>query len=416
LYKKIFLLSALTVFALSCSSPEKADVIKLGLDVLMESQMDLIKGKNVGVITNQTGLNAQGEHIIDLLYSAPEVNLVALFGPEHGLRGNVQDGDSISDQKDDKTGMPIFSIYGSTRKPTSDMLAGIDVLIFDIQDVGARFYTYISTMSLCMEAAAENNIDFVVLDRPNPITGTMVEGPVLEKQYSSFVGIHPIALRHGMTVGELAIMFNKEGWLADSVKSNLTVVKMENWKRDSWFDELGLTWTKPSPNMPTATTALVYPGMCLLESCNVSEGRGTEQPFEKVGAPWLDNIKLAEIMNAVGFPGIKVDTLTYVPVDIPGAAMNPKYEGEKCNGLFLTVTDPHNFPSASFGIRLIREINMLHPDIFGWRSQRGASRLFGNMSTPTAIDRGDDATKIIQSLQPDLEKFKLIRQKYLLYD
>lgn len=416
MFKKIFLLIAIFVFALSCSAPQKANDVKLGLDVLMDSKLELIKGKNVGVVTNQTGLNAEGEHIVDLLFNAPEVNLVALFGPEHGLRGDVQGGDSIADNRDDKTGVPIFSIYGDTQKPMPEMLEGIDVLIFDIQDVGARFYTYISTMSLCMEAAAENDIDFIVLDRPNPITGTMVEGPMLEMEYSSFVGIHPIALRYGMTVGELAIMFNEEGWLADSVKANLTVVTMENWKRNSWFDELGLNWTKPSPNMPTTATALVYPGTCLLESCNVSEGRGTEQPFEQFGAPWLDAVKLAEVMNQANVPGVKIDTISFVPKDMPGAVMNPKYEGEKCHGLFLTVTDPLHFPSAAFGIRLIREIKMLHPDVFGWRSQRSATRLFGNLSTPEAIDRGEDASKIIQALQPGLEKFKYIRQNYLLYE
>lgn len=412
----IFFISATLFFMLNCSSTDTTGVTKLGLDVLIESQMDLIRGKNVGVITNQTGLNSDGTHIIDLLFQAQDVNLVALFGPEHGIRGDVQGGDSIEDQKDDKTGVPIFSIYGDTRKPTSEMLAGIDALIFDIQDVGARFYTYISTMSLCMEAAAENNINFVVLDRPNPITGTMVEGPVLEKEYTSFVGIHPIALRHGMTVGELAKMFNEEGWLAGGVTANLTVVKMENWKRSSWFGESGLTWTAPSPNMPSPETALVYPGICLLESCNVSEGRGTGQPFEQFGAPWLNAVILADVLKRADIHGVKIDTISYIPKDMPGAAMNPKYEGEKCNGLFLTVNDPHKFPSAAFGIRLLREIKMLHPDVFGWRSQGSATRLFGNLSTPKAIDRGEDADKIIDALQPKLEKFKQIRQKYLLYE
>jgi len=399
-----------------CATVKTTGVTKLGIDVLLDRQLNLIKGKKIGVVTNQTGLNGRGESIVDVLHRIPGVNLVALFGPEHGLRGNAEGGDSVADQRDDATGIPIFSIYGDTQKPTPAMLAGIDALIFDIQDVGARFYTYISTMSLCMEAAAEQGIDFIVLDRPNPINGVSVEGPVLEMEYTSFVGKHPIALRHGMTVGELATLFNEEGWLAQGVRAKLTVVPMENWKRAQWFGELGLTWTKPSPNMPSPATALVYPGTCLLEACNVSEGRGTEQPFEMIGAPWLDHVTLAQMLTEANLPGIKIDTTSFVPVDIPGTAMNPKYEGERCRGLFLTVTDPLQFRSAEFGLRLIREIKHLHPESFAWRSENSATRLFGVLSAPAAIDRGDSADDIIRTLQPSVEQFNRIRQKYLLYD
>ncbi|MFZ5519178.1 MAG: exo-beta-N-acetylmuramidase NamZ family protein [Candidatus Zhuqueibacterota bacterium] len=411
--RKIILACFLLAVMFSCA---KTGATKLGIDVLLDRQLDLIKGKNIGVVTNQTGLNGRGESIVDVLHRTPGVKLVALFGPEHGLRGNVEGGDSIANQMDDATGIPIFSIYGDTQKPTPAMLAGIDALIFDIQDVGARFYTYISTMSLCMEAAAEQGIDFIVLDRPNPITGAVVEGPVLEMEFASFVGKHAIALRHGMTVGELAKMFNEEGWLAQGVRAKLTVVRMENWKRAQWFGELGLNWTKPSPNMPSPETALVYPGTCLLEACNVSEGRGTGKPFEMVGAPWLDHVALAQTLTAANLPGVKIDTTSFAPVDIPGMAMNPKYKGERCRGLFLTVTDPLQFRSAEFGIRLIREIKQLHPMTFAWRSENSASRLFGTMSAPRAIDRGDSADDIIRALQPGVQQFNSIRQKYLLYD
>jgi len=416
LVRRILFIPFLAIFLFGCSSQSSTQPIKLGLDVLMESKLDLVKGKRVGVITNQTGVNSKGTHIIDLLYHAPEVELVALFGPEHGIRGDVEGGYHIDNQKDPKTGVPIFSIYGKTKKPTPEMLQNIDVLIFDVQDIGARFYTFISTMSLCMEAAAENNIEFMVLDRPNPITGTIVEGPILEEEYKSFVGIHPIALRHGMTVGELAHMFNNEGWLANGIIVKLIVIPMENWKRESWYGELGLKWIKPSPNMPSPTTALLYPGMGLLETCNISEGRGTTRPFENIGAPWLDNIAVAKTLNEKNIPGIKIDTTSFIPIDMPGAAMNPVYKGQRCRGLFFTIIDPLQFPAVTFGIHLIRAIKKFHPDKFAWNSSRAPLLMFGNDETPKAIDDGDSPDEIIQSWQLKLEAFKKIREKYLLYE
>lgn len=384
--------------------------------MLVESKIALLKGKRVGVITNQTGVDSKGTHIIDLLYNAPEVKLVALFAPEHGIRGDVEGGYQIDNQNDAKTGVPILSIYGKTKKPIPEMLQNIDVLIFDIQDVGTRFYTYISTMSFCMEAAAENNIEFIVLDRPNPITGKIVEGPVLEEEYKSFVGVHPIALRHGMTIGELACMFNEEGWLANGVKVNLTVIRMEDWNRDVWYGELALKWIKTSPNMPSPTTALLYPGMGLLETCNISEGRGTTRPFEKVGAPWLDNVAITKILNQAKLPGIKIDTTSFVPIDMPGAAMNPEYEGQRCNGWLFTITDPHRFFSVAFGVHLICAIKKLHPDKFSWNSPRSPLIMFGDDEVPKAIDEGKSPEEVIQSWQSKLEAFKKIREKYFLYE
>lgn len=410
-----FLIISLTLFLINCTSQRTAQPVKFGIDVLMESKLDMLDGKRVGVITNQTGVDSRGVHIIDLLHNAPDVKLAAIFAPEHGIRGDVEGGYQIDNQKDPKTGVPILSIYGETKKPTPEMLKNIDVLVFDIQDVGTRFYTYISTMSNCMEAAAENNVEFFVLDRPNPITGTMIEGPVLEEEYKSFVGIHPIALRHGMTVGELAQMFNEEGWLGNGIKAKLTVIQLENWTRESWYGELGREWIKPSPNMPSPTTALLYPGMGLLETNNVSEGRGTTQPFENIGAPWLDNVSLAKTLNDAEIPGIKIDTTSYVPVDMPGAVMNPKFEGQRCKGLKFTITDPLRFPSVKFGIHLICAIKKMHPDKFAWRSARSPLIMFGNSETPKAIDERKSPAEIIESWQPKLEAFKKIREKYLLY-
>ena len=406
----------LIISSIYCNSPQLSQPIKLGVEVLIESNLDLLNGKRVGLITNQTGVDSKGNHIIDLFYACPDFELAALFSPEHGIRGDIEGGFKIENNKDEKTGLPIFSIYGKTRKPTKMMLEGLDVLIFDIQDVGTRFYTYISTMSLCMEAAAENNIRFIVLDRPNPINGTMVEGPVLDAKYRSFVGIHPIALRHGMTVGELAKMFNEEGWLANGIKADLTIFTMESWKRNSLYDELGLDWIKPSPNMPTPTTALLYPGMGLLETCNVSEGRGTSIPFVNIGAPWLDNLALKRSLDEAGIPGIKIDTTTYVPIDMPGAAMNPKFEGERCKGLLLEITDARIFPSVEFGIHLIFEIKKNHQQKFKWKSEHRVLNMFGNEETRRAMNEVESADNVIQTWCADLEKFNKIRKKYLLYE
>lgn len=389
---------------------------KLGIDVLVDNKFAELQGKRVAIITNQTGLDSHGNHIADLVFNAAGVELVALFGPEHGIRGDIEGGYEIKDQKDPKTGVPIISIYGSANKPTPEMLQGIDALIFDIQDVGARFYTYISTMSLCLEAAAENDIEFIVLDRPNPITGTIVEGPILEDEYKSFVGIHRIALRHGMTVGELARMFNDEGWLANGVRATLKVIPMENWRRDSWYGELELSWIKPSPNMTSPMTALLYPGMGLLESCNISEGRGTTKPFENIGAPWLNHVELTRALKDKGVTGIAIDTISYVPVDLPGAAMNPKYEGQLCRGLSLSVTDSRHFPAVAFGVRLICEIKKLHPDKFAWNSPRSPRLMFGNDKTPTAIDAGQTAEQVIGGWMPDVVKFLQIRKQSLIYE
>lgn len=402
-------------YILGCDTPN-IPPLKLGIDVLMESKLYLIKGKRVGVITNQTGVNSQGQHVIDLLFNAPDVQLAAIFAPEHGIRGDVEGGYQIDDQKDAKTGVPILSLYGATKKPTPEMLRNIDVLIFDIQDVGARFYTYISTMSLCMEAAAEQDIEFLILDRPNPITGIIVEGPVLDRAYQSFVGIHPIALRHGMTIGELALLFNDEGWLANGVRARLSVIPMENWKRDRWYEELNLRWIKPSPNMPSPTTALLYPGMGLLESCNIAEGRGTTRPFEQIGAPWLDHATVARELSAAQIQGVAIDTISFTPVDMPGMAMNPKYEGQQCKGLLFTVKSPHQFEAVRLAVHLIEIVKKLHPDRFQWNSTRAPLLMFGDASVVAAIDQGKDPDEIIQLWQGKLNEFRDLRAKYLLYE
>jgi uncharacterized protein YbbC (DUF1343 family) len=414
--KRNFLLHSICWLLGLTGSAYAGPPVKSGLDILLEKQLALVQGKKVGIITNQTGVNGQGKHMVDLLAAVPNVKLTAIFAPEHGLRGTIEAGFKINDQRDEKTGVPIYGIYGKIRKPTTEMLRLVEVLVFDMQDVGTRFYTYISTMSLCMEAAAENNIAFIVLDRPNPINGCMVEGPVLQPAFRSFTGIQPVPVRHGMTIGELARMFNAEGWLAGRKQARLTVVSMEGWKREMFYPETGLPWKAPSPNMVTPTTALLYAGVGLAEVTNISEGRGTLTPFENIGAPWLTGYcSLATALRQDSIPGVLIDTTSFVPREISGMAAQPQYRGQICYGLKFTITDPAVFPSVTLGIHLLAAVRKLHPDKFAWKSPRGPQYMFGDTTTGTLFDAGKSAAEIQKNWEPELDRFKAIRAKYLLY-
>ena len=407
-----FIVLNLIAIALAFSQQSR---VKIGAEILIEKRLDLIKGKKIGIVTNHTGILPDGRHIVDVLNEIEGVEIVALFGPEHGIRGEVPDGKSISHGVDTKTGIPVFSLYGEVKKPTEEMLKDIDVLIFDIQDVGARFYTYISTMSYCMEACAEMGKKFIVLDRPNPIRGVYVDGPILEPRFKSFVGLHPIPVAHGMTVGELAKMFNDEGWLENGVKADLTVVKMENYSRRMWFDQTGLPWVKPSPNMMTLKTANVYTATCFIEGTNVSEGRGTQHPFEWIGAPWIDGEKLAKELNYYKLPGVKFEPISFTPTDIEKVTVDPKYEGEKCGGVYLNVYDREKFEPVKVGVYILYTLKKLYPDKFKWRTA-GQDRLWGTDKVRLMIDEGKKPDEIIKTWEDDVKKFLSIRQKYLLYN
>jgi uncharacterized protein YbbC (DUF1343 family) len=407
-----FIVLNLIAIALAFSQQSR---VKIGAEILIEKHLDLIKGKKIGIVTNHTGILPDGRHIVDVLNEIEGVKIVALFGPEHGIRGEVPDGKSISHGVDAKTGIPVFSLYGEVKKPTEEMLKDIDVLIFDIQDVGARFYTYISTMSYCMEACAEMGKKFIVLDRPNPIRGVYVDGPILEPRFKSFVGLHPIPVAHGMTVGELAKMFNDEGWLKNAVKADLTVVKMENYSRKMWFDQTGLPWVKPSPNMMTLKTAIVYTATCFIEGTNVSEGRGTQHPFEWIGAPWIDGEKLAKELNYYKLPGVKFEPISFTPTDIEKVTVDPKYEGEKCGGVYLNVYDREKFEPVKVGVYILYALKKLYPDKFKWRTA-GQDRLWGTDKVRLMIDEGKKPDEIIKTWEDDVKKFLSIRQKYLLYN
>ena len=371
-----------------------------GIDVLARDNYALLKGKRVGLITNHTGKDRGGNSTIDLLFKAPDVKLVALFSPEHGIRGAL-DQEKISNSTDEKTGLPIFSLYGETRKPTDEMLKNLDVLVFDIQDIGARFYTFISTMGLALEAAAKNKIKFVVLDRINPINGAGVEGPLADADKLSFIAHHRMPIRHGMTVGELAQLFNAER----NINADLQIVKVENWRRGAWFDETGMTWINPSPNMRSLTQATLYPGVCLLEPTNVSVGRGTDTPFEVIGAPYIDGQKLAAALNAAKLNGVR-----FVPVRFtPTTSVN---KGLECGGVNLIITNRDAFEPVLTGLEMAAQIYKLYPKEF---NVDRFNRLLVSDKIYNAFKQGSEAKALRQIWDSELEQFKAIRQKYLLY-
>lgn len=371
-----------------------------GIDVLKRDGFALLKGKRVGLITNHTGRDRDGNPTIDVLHKAPDVKLVALFSPEHGIRGAL-DQEKITNTTDEKTGLPVFSLYGETRKPTAEMLKEIDVLVFDIQDIGARFYTYISTMGLAMEEAAKNGKTFVVLDRVNPINGVNVEGPLADGDKLSFIAHHQIPVRHGMTVGELAQLFNKER----NINADLQIVRVEDWLRSEYFDETGLTWINPSPNMRSLTQATLYPGVCLLEPTNVSVGRGTDTPFELIGAPWIDGRKLAEALNTARLPGVR-----FVPVRFtPKASVHKEAE---CGGVNIVITDRASFEPVLMGMEMAVQLKKLFGKDF---AVDRFNRLLVSQKIYDAFRQGSDARALRQLWETELDGFRAIRRKYLLY-
>jgi len=371
-----------------------------GLDVLQQGDFKQLAGLELGLITNHTGVNRQGVSAIQLLHDAKNVELAVVFSPEHGLEGKL-DVSKIGNTEHEKTKLKVYSLYGKTRRPTPEMLKGLDALVFDIQDIGTRFYTYISTMGSAMEEAARHGLEFFVLDRPNPIGGAVVEGPILDDGKQSFVGYHRIPIRHGMTVGELARMFNKELKLG----LKLTVIPVQGWQRSQLFDETGLTWINPSPNMRSLTEALLYPGIGLLETTNLSVGRGTETPFEVFGAPWLDGKKLADALNRAHTPGVRFEPITFTPDA-------SKFEGEDCSGVRIHVTNRSELESVRVGLETAYQIRRLCPD--DWKIDRYA-RLLGNDAVLKALKAGKTAAEIETSYQDDLECFLKRRKAFLLY-
>lgn len=402
--KKI-IITLIFIFSLSAFT-EDANKIILGIDRINEF-IHLFKNKKIGLITNQTGINSSGVSAINVLNK--NVNLIALFSPEHGVRGNEREGAIVENTRDKKTGLPVYSLYGKTKRPTPEMLKNIDILCFDIQDIGARFYTYISTMAYAMEECAKHKKTFIVFDRPNPIGGINVEGNILNEEYKSFVGYFPIVQRHGMTVGELALMFNKEF----KINCNLEIIPMKNWNRENYFDELNLMWIPPSPNIPTAETALIYSGICIFEGVNISVGRGTTMPFRYIGAPFIDAETLSEELNKLNLTGVFFLPAYFTP------ALSI-YKNEICKGVQIIVIDKNKFLPVQAAIVMMHKIKQMYPKNFlinnSGNKLCGLNLLTGTNILSSILDNNKSKIeKYLKLISEDENKFKIIRKKYLLY-
>ncbi|MDX1548562.1 MAG: DUF1343 domain-containing protein [Rhodothermales bacterium] len=391
--------------------------VRTGAQVLADDGFRRLRGLRVGLIVNHTA-RVGDAHLIDLVAAAEDVEVAALFGPEHGLRGTADAGEKIDDGRDDRTGAPVYSLYGSTNKPTPAMLDGVDALVFDIQDIGARFYTYISTMGLAMQAAAEAGIPFIVLDRPNPLGGAYASGFVLDPAHASFVGLYPIPVAHGMTVGELARMIRAEGWLPGLDGLDLDVVAADGWRRSMRWPETGLPWIRPSPNIPDYETALVYPGAAFFEAAAASEGRGTETPFLLLGAPWADAQALADTLNARRLAGVRFEPSQFTPRSIDGMASSPKLEGAALSGVRYVVTEDSVFRPVEAGIHVLHAFYgqaragghelISRPE---WLTKLGGTPRLGRM-----LRDGARPEAIIAAWQGEVAAFDRRRALYLLYD
>ena len=399
-----------TVSAASGSTePESGDVradVLPGVDVLLADSLHLVEGHAVGLVTNHTGVDREGMASIDRLDTSEAADLVALFSPEHGIRGEAEAGELVASDEDPETGLPIHSLYGDTRQPTPEMLDGVDVLLFDIQDVGTRYYTYIYTMALAMEAAGEEGIPFVVLDRPNPIGGHHVQGNVLREAFATFVGLYPIPMRHGMTPGELALLFQGEF----GVDAQLHVVPADGWERGQLFPDTGLPWQAPSPNMPDLESALHYPGTCLFEGTNLSVGRGTDRAFQKVGAPWLDAQELAERVDAHDVPGVRAHPAVFTPHE-PG---DGKFGGQEVEGVRLEVTDPEAYDPTHAGAVLLAETREMSGDRWQWHTEH-FDRLAGTDRLREDVEAGRSPDVLRDGWDAEAEAFRELREPYLLY-
>jgi len=374
--------------------------VQSGLDVLRAQEFAPFQGKRVGLVTNHTGRARDGATAIDLFFNAKDVKLVALFSPEHGIRG-VLDA-TVPAEVDAKTKLPIHSLYGDTRRPTAAMLSGLDAIVIDLQDIGARIYTYPTTMAFVMEEAAKVKLPVFVLDRPNPVNGWQIEGPSLDKEQTSFVGyFNPMPIRHGLTMGELAKLFNAE----NKIGADLTVIAMKNWKRDMWFDETALPWISPSPNMRNMNEAALYTGPGAIEYTNISVGRGTDTPFEHIGAPWIDGVQLADALNARSIPGVRFYPVRFTPA-------SSKYANEECQGVFIIVTDRVALRPARLGIELASALQRLYPTKYEIDQ---AVKLVGSKDAIARIKAGDDPAAITASWGGAEARWRVLRAKYLLY-
>lgn len=409
--KLLILLMGLCLVNGACAQDQK--ITKTGIEVLKEQNFDLLNGKNVGLITNATGLSSALKPTIDILHETKNVNLVALYGPEHGARGEIAAGDHVEDYTDPVTDVPVYSLYGKTRKPTPEMLKGIDILIYDIQDIGVRSYTYISTMGLAMEAAAEQNIKFVVLDRPNPLGGNKIEGNIAEDGYFSFVSQYPIPYVYGLTPGEVAVMINEEGWLGDGKKVDLTVVEMEGWERSMTFEETGLPWVPTSPHIPHANSAYFYVATGIMGELGVfSEGVGYTLPFQLFAAEWIDERKLAENMNALEIPGVEFRPIVFKP-------FYGRDQGKTLHGVQIHFSDYTQAHLMSLQYYFMQVHKEMYPDkdIFDQGKNRWSmfDKVSGTDQIRDKFQKSYRVSDIKEYLQKDVDSFQKKSSQYYLY-
>jgi uncharacterized protein YbbC (DUF1343 family) len=383
--------------------------ILTGLDILINKHGERIKGLSIALVTNQTGIDKNGIPNYERLMNIESVYLKKIFSPEHGLFGEEAAGETLR-YDNTKTELPeIISLYDAGKKPTDEMFNNIDLILYDIQDIGSRFYTYISTLGLVMEKAGELGIPVWILDRPNPISGTKIEGPILDITHKSFVGYYPIPIRYGLTVGELGRMILTEKWIDPIPK--LEIISMEGWARNLWYDETNLKWIKPSPNIPDLETAILYPGICLLEGTNISEGRGTENPFKWIGAPWVHGKILAVELNKIGLPGVSFTSVEFTPIELPGIAINPKYQGESCSGIKIKITNRNTYKSVQVGITILSVLQILYPEKIEYKpflnNLWGRDDLTAQLKTKLTLDQ------LIDSIEEEISL--LDYSKYYLY-
>ena len=370
---------------------EKIKVLN-GIDVLLKKKLHFIQSRKIALVTNHSGVDKNLVPNYKRLMEVEDVELKVIFSPEHGLFGESEAGEKIN-YTELKELPKVISLYGGTRKPSAEMLDGVNLIIYDIQDIGARFYTYISTLGLVMEAGAELGIPVLVLDRPNPIRGDIIEGPILDIKYQSFVGQYPIATRYGGTVGELAKKIIKNKWITSLPE--LEIIKMEGWQPNAWFDQTDLPWVAPSPNIPDLKTAIIYPGMCLFEGTNVSEGRGTPNPFKWIGAPWIDGKKLSQTLNNFKLPGVVFVPKSFIPVETPGKSENPKFKNQKCNGIEVWITDRDQYKSIDVGVLTLFSIYNMYPNDIKIR-ESGLNRLWGSSELYKKLLRGVTVDDILK--------------------
>lgn len=405
----------------ACKTSSPADTPQttvVGAERLLTDYRSLVEGKRVGIVTNHSAVaGSDTVHVIDLIHQDPDVTLTALFGPEHGLRGQADAGEPVDDSVDELTGVPVYSLYGENRRPAPDMLSNVDVLIFDMQDAGTRFYTYPATMGRSMISAAEVGIPFLVLDRPNPLGGNRMEGFIREEQFVSGIGLFPTPVTHGMTVGELALMIKGEKWMDGLEDLELHVVEMEGWDRTMLWDDTGLKWVPPSPNIPDAETAYIYPGTCFFEGTTGSEGRGTFEPFLLTGTKNVNGQQIADQLNERGLEGLHFSSAQFTPQSIPGMSRNPKLLDEVVEGVRVHVTDPHAVYPVAAGIHMLEVFyqNLRDEDKSAFFIERGMQVRAGNERVQQMLEDGERAESIIELWREDVEFFKNQRTPYLIY-